>query len=88
MVAAEPMTGIDITAADMLVDLDNELSKAGIQFIFTELKDPVRDKIKRYGLSSRFDNSHFYPTLNEAVDAYLKESGVAWEDWENKDQTR
>ena len=88
VVAAEPMTGIDITAADMLVDLDNELSKAGIQFIFTELKDPVRDKIKRYGLSSRFDDSHFYPTLNEAVDAYLKESGVAWEDWENKDQTR
>jgi len=64
----------------MLVDLDNELRKAGIQLIFAELKDPVKDKLKRYELSTRFDDSHFYPTLGESVDAYLKMSGIAWED--------
>ena len=88
VVAAEPMTGIDITAADMLVELDNELRKAGIQLIFAELKDPVKDKLKRFELSARFDNSHFYPTLGESVDAYLKASGVAWDDWGNRDQPR
>ena len=88
VVAAEPMTGIDITAADMLVELDNELRKAGIQLIFAELKDPVKDKLKRYELSTRFDNSHFYPTLGKSVDAYLKASGVAWDDWGNRDQPR
>jgi MFS superfamily sulfate permease-like transporter len=75
VIAAEPLTGIDITAADMLVVLDDELRQAGIQLIFAEMKDPVKDKLKRYGLSERFDDSHFYPTLTESMDAYLKVSG-------------
>jgi MFS superfamily sulfate permease-like transporter len=70
VVAAEPITGLDVTAADMLAELDDELRKAGIQLIFAEMKDPVKDKIKRYGLSDRFDASRFYPTLSEAVNAY------------------
>ncbi len=88
VVAAEPMTSVDFTAADMLVELDNELHKAGIQLIFAELKDPVKDKLKRYELSTRFDNSHFYPTLGEAVDAYLKASGVTWDDWGKQKPTK
>lgn len=70
LLAAEPMTGIDVTAADMLVEMDVELRKAGIQFIFAELKDPVKDKLKRFGLSSRFDDSRFYPTIAEAVQTF------------------
>jgi high affinity sulfate transporter 1 len=84
VVAAEPMTGIDITAADMLVDLDIELRKAGIQLIFAELKDPVKDKLKAFELSTRFDDSHFYPTLGESVDSYVKASSIALDDQENR----
>ena len=75
VIAAEPMTSIDVTAADMLVDLDNQLGKAGIQLIFAELKDPVKDKLKRYELSTRFDDSRFYPTLGEFVE------GVSEGEW-------
>jgi high affinity sulfate transporter 1 len=82
MVASEPITSVDVTAADMLAELDDELSQAGIQLNFAEMKDPVKDKLKRFGLLTRFDETHFYVTLGKAVNAYLKSSGVEWEDWE------
>jgi hypothetical protein len=44
----------------------------------------VKDKLKRFGLTSRFDDQHFFPTLGEAVNAYLEESGVVWVDWEDQ----
>ncbi len=74
IVAAEPITDVDATAADMLVDLDEELNAAGIHLIFAELKDPVRDLIERYGLYDTIDRRHFYPTLNVAVEAFDQET--------------
>jgi len=67
LVTAEPITDVDTTAADMLVDLDEELNAAGIHLILAELKDPVRDKIERYGLYDTIDRRHFYPTVEVAV---------------------
>ncbi len=67
LVAAEPITDVDTTAADMLVDLDEELNAAGIHLILAEIKDPVRDKIERYGLYDTIDRRHFYPTIEVAV---------------------
>jgi high affinity sulfate transporter 1 len=75
IVAAEPITDVDTTAADMLEDLDEDLKERGIHLIFAELKDPVREKINRYGLTRTIDPSHFFPTLEDAVQAYLRESG-------------
>ena len=84
IVAAEPVTSVDVTAADMLVDLDDELHKTGIQLVFAEMKDPVKDKLKRFGIFSRFGDHYFFPTLGQAVNAYLDMSGVEWEDWEDR----
>jgi hypothetical protein len=64
----------------MLVELDDELQTAGIDLLFTEMKDPVKEMLKRFRLSNRFDDSHFFPTIGEAVDAYLEISGINWED--------
>ena len=50
VVAAEPVTSVDVTAADMLAELDDKLHQAGIQLVFAEMKDPVKDKLKRFGL--------------------------------------
>ena len=44
IVAAEPITDIDTTAADMLEDLDEALNERGISLVFAEMKDPVRAK--------------------------------------------
>jgi high affinity sulfate transporter 1 len=70
VLAAEPITDVDTTAADMLVELDEELNAAGIHLILAELKDPVKDKIERYGLYDTIDRRHFFPLIEEAVEAF------------------
>ena len=80
LVAAEPITDVDTTAADMLVDLDEELNAAGIHLILAELKDPVRDKIKRYGLYETIDRRHFYPTIEVAIQEFHRE----WQERKNQ----
>ena len=79
VIAAEPITDVDTTAADMLKDLDEELNAHGTSLVFAELKDPVRDKLERYELVGPLDPAHFYPTLEAAVDAFRKQTGADWE---------
>jgi len=78
VVAAEPITDVDTTAADMLEDLDEELNAEGIALVFAEMKDPVRAKIDRYQLTRTIDPAHFFPTLDEAVAAYRARTGADW----------
>ena len=78
VVAAEPITDVDITAADMLLDLDHALNADGVNLVFAELKDPVRRKIDRYELTSTIDPSHFFPTLEAAIAAFQRETGAQW----------
>jgi high affinity sulfate transporter 1 len=78
IVAAEPITDVDTTAADMLADLDEALNGRCISLVFAELKDPVRRKIDRYGLTRTIDPAHFFPTLDAAIAAFRQESGAEW----------
>jgi high affinity sulfate transporter 1 len=75
VVAAEPVTSVDVTAADALAELDDKLEAAGIELCFAELKDPVKDKLRRFGLYQRFGDSGFFPTIGSAVDAYCEAHG-------------
>jgi MFS superfamily sulfate permease-like transporter len=84
IVAAEPVTDLDTTAADVLWELEAELATEGVDLRFAEMKDPVKDRLKRYGLFQRFGDDHFYPTIGEAVDAYVDATGVEWTDWEDR----
>lgn len=78
VVAAEPITDVDTTAADMLEDLDDALNTQGISLVFAEMKDPVRRKIERYGLTQTIDPAHFFPTLDAAIAAFRDEFGADW----------
>jgi high affinity sulfate transporter 1 len=73
VVAAEPVTSVDVTAADALSDLDDSLKAAGVRMCFAEMKDPVKEKLKRFGLMSRFEPSAFFATVEEAVNVFLAE---------------
>lgn len=84
VIAAEPITSVDITAADMLAGLDETLRQRQVQLCFAELKDPVKDKLRRFELYARFD-AYFFPTLGEAVGAYLERHQVDWVDWEDRE---
>lgn len=77
VVAAEPVTSIDITSADMLSELERELRQAGVELQFAEMKDPVKDKLRRFELLERFGDASFHPTVGAAVDAYLADHGGA-----------
>ena len=78
LIAAEPVTDVDTTASDILEDLDKALNAQGTRLVFAELKDPVRDKIERYGLTRTIDPRHFYPTIESAVAAFRHETGAEW----------
>jgi MFS superfamily sulfate permease-like transporter len=78
VVAAEPITDVDTTAADMLEELDQELNAGGTSLVFAELKDPVRQKLERYELIGPLDPNHFFPTVGAAVDAFIKRTGASW----------
>ena len=70
VVAAEPVTSIDVTAADAIVELDGALHTSGVQLCFAEMKDPVKDKLKRFGIFTRFGEGRFFATIEEAVKRY------------------
>jgi MFS superfamily sulfate permease-like transporter len=82
-VAAEPVTDIDITAADALSDLDDELQRASIELCFAEMKGPAKDRLKQYGLFTKLGDELFFRTVEQAVDRYLETHQVAWSDWED-----
>jgi MFS superfamily sulfate permease-like transporter len=71
VVAAEPVSSVDVTAADMLTELNDELSARGIQLCIAEMEDPVKDKLKRFGLFTHLGEQRFFLTVSEAVSAYL-----------------
>jgi high affinity sulfate transporter 1 len=83
VVAAEPVTSVDVSAGDTVAELDQALHAQGIELCFAELKDPVKDKLKRFGLFSQLGEQSFFPTIGAAVSSYLEINDVEWEDWED-----
>lgn len=78
IITAEPVTDIDVTSGDMLAELDHALTESGIELRFAELKDVVKDQLKRFELFERIGAADFQPTIGAAVDAYLEEHAVDW----------
>ena len=83
VVAAEPVTSVDVTSADMLAELDETLHAAGIELCVAEMKDPVKDKLKRFGLFARLGETAFFTTIGAAVSSYLATHPVDWVDSED-----
>jgi high affinity sulfate transporter 1 len=78
LIAAEPVTDIDTSGGEILEELYKELSGKGVSLVFAELKDPVKTRLKSYGLMEEFDSRRFYPTLDEAAQAFRDETGASW----------
>jgi high affinity sulfate transporter 1 len=78
VVAAEPITDVDTTAADFLLDLDRALEERGQTLAFAGLKDPVRRKIERYGLTRAIEPRQLFPTVEVAVDAFRAGTDADW----------
>jgi high affinity sulfate transporter 1 len=84
VVAAEPITDIDTTAADALHELLEELREQQVTLAFAELKGPVKDRLQRYRLYDAIGPDRFFPTVGTAVDGYVEATGTTWVDWEER----
>jgi len=63
VVAAEPVTSVDVSAGDTVAELDETLHAQGIEFCFAELKDPVKDKLKRFWTVLSAWRAIFFPNM-------------------------
>jgi high affinity sulfate transporter 1 len=85
VVAAEPMTDVDTTAADTLGELITELARRSAELHFAELKGHVKDQLRVYGVFDRLGAEHFHPTIGSAVRDYMaRNPDVTWVDWEDE----
>ena len=84
VVAAEAVTDIDATGAEVLEELLDDLDERHVELAFAELKGTVRDRLVPYGLVERIGRHRFYPTIGLAVKDYVAEFGVPWIDWEDE----
>src|SRR5262245_49882144 len=78
LVVADHFTGADVSYVGWLAALHGTLRASSIELHFAEMKDPVKDKLKRFELFARFGSGNFHPTIGAAVDAYLEEHAVDW----------
>ena len=67
VIQCEAITDIDVTAADMLERLDNELNQRGVHLVFVELRSRLHDLMTRYGLLETLDRRHFYDSIDDAL---------------------
>jgi len=86
VVAAEPVTDVDMTAGDVLGELIATLDASGVSLRFAELKDPTKDRLKQYGLFETLGPDAFFPTVGSAVDAYVEATSSDWIDWEERER--
>jgi len=83
VIAAEPITDIDTSAAAMLQILIHDLQRDHIELGFAELKGPVKDRLIQYGLYDQIGSSHFHSTIGAAVKSYVRSYDVDWTNWDD-----
>ena len=69
IIQCEAVTDLDVTAAEMLKQLDLELNAAGTHMAFAEMRTRLQDLVSRYGLYETLDRDRFYPSVEAAVEA-------------------
>ena len=82
VVVADAITDVDITASDVLVDLQAALGRRNIEFCFAGLKGPVKDRLRTYGALDLMGHIIFSPTVGSAVNQYRATYTVDWKDWD------
>jgi len=67
---AEAIVEIDITAADVMLELQRILASRGIVFALARVKQDLYQQLIRAGLVERIGSQWFFPTLPTAVAAF------------------
>ena len=70
IIDGESINNIDSTAIYALHDILEDLNSRDIVVFFTGVKGPVRDKMIRSGFMTKASDSHFFMSIQEAVDSF------------------
>ena len=62
---------VDLTGAEMLESLVEELEAKGVRLCLANVHRDVRNTLKRAGTLARIDTDFIFPSLNTATDAFL-----------------
>jgi sulfate permease, SulP family len=73
---AEAIVEIDITAVDVLQELQQELAGSGIVFGFARVKQDLYRQLSRAGVAANIGPEHFYPTLPTAIAAFQAQAAT------------
>jgi len=84
VVTAEPITDVDSTAVEALLQLLDALAAKGVALGFAELKGHVRERLHGTGVLERVGPTHLHRTVGEAVRRHVADAGVDWVDWEDR----
>lgn len=84
VIAAEPITDVDTSAAAMLLVLIDDLNGAGVELEFAEMKGPVKDRLAQYDIDQLVGPESFRPTVGSAVSAYVETHRVEWVNWDEQ----
>lgn len=82
VVVSDAITDVDVTAADALLHLHQELQTRGVELRFAGMKGPVKDRLRHYGTLDTLGNDIFSATAGFAVNQYRQTYQVAWKDWD------
>ena len=81
---AEAIVEVDLTAADALGALHDELSRRGVVLAMARVKHPLRNQLERIGLVTHIGPERLFPTLPVALEAFerrgrpLRHGTVCW----------
>jgi high affinity sulfate transporter 1 len=67
VIQCEAITDVDVSAAQMLERLDEELNGQGVHMAFVEMRTRLQNLVQRYGLFETLDRNCFYPTLESGL---------------------
>jgi SulP family sulfate permease len=73
LIDAEAIVDIDVTAAEVLSKLQDELERKGIVMAIARASQPLQEILKRAGLTEKIGSAHFFPTVRTGVRAFLEQ---------------
>jgi len=71
-----PPADVDVTTADMLVDLVAELRARSVEILLAQVKGTVRDRLRRTGLMAELGEDRVYLSVGSAVTDFLRRHPV------------
>lgn len=76
VIDAQAISDLDVTAAQRLTELYQELTELGIEIKIADSPRPFREQLTKVGLSSKVGSEHFYVSVKKAVESFERRKAI------------